>query len=136
MISKKEFFKMHREELKGLKGKERLLKLKELSKRWKEETYEERRKLAFQHGHRHKYITCLLCGRNFPLKIWGKRKKFEVKPDFAVITTRVGGGRSIGYFLDEKENVYLKDLKKQYPEIYANLKEQIKKLYDLFFKSE
>lgn len=85
---------------------------------------------ALKDGTEVTFLTCVLCGRNRPLKNF----KFNVKPDYAVVTVRKGGGRRRGFFRLENRDVYMKDLPKLYPDVWANLKENVEKLYDLIHR--
>ena len=68
---------------------------------------------------------------NRPLERWGKPTRFKVKPDYAIIQVRYGGGRGRGFFLNLDESVTLKELKDQYPDIFKNLKTEVEKLYEI-----
>jgi len=103
-----------------------------LSKAKKAATYEERKAKALSEGTRVEYISCPLCGRNRPLIVWDEETRFEVKPNYAIVQVRYGGGRGIGFFLNEEESIYLQSMREQYPELLDNLKEEIAKLYELF----
>lgn len=105
----------------------------EESKRSKEASYTERRAKALS-GARVEYLTCPLCGRNRPLKMWGKQTTFEVKPNYDIIQIRYGGGRGVGFFLSEGEGTKIEDLQRAYPEVYENLKREVEKLYALLAK--
>jgi len=94
--------------------------------------YEERRAKASS-GARIEYLTCPLCGRNRPLIMWGKQTRFEVKPDYAIIQVRYGGGRGVGFFLSLEESINIEDLEREYPKVYENLKGEIELLYNLLF---
>jgi len=95
-------------------------------------SYEERRAKASS-GARIEYLTCPLCGRNRPLIMWGKQTRFEVKPDYAIIQVRYGGGRGVGFFLSLEESINIEDLEREYPKVYENLKGEIELLYNLLF---
>lgn len=95
-------------------------------------TYEARKAEALATGTRVLYLTCPLCGLNRPLDTYKGRADFEVKPDFAIIQVRYGGGRGRGFFLSEDESVNLEGLKEEFPEVFDNLKEEIEKLYEIF----
>jgi len=95
-------------------------------------SYEERRAKASS-GARIEYLTCPLCGRNRPLIMWGKQTRFEVKPDYAIIQVRYGGGRGVGFFLSLEESINIEDLEREYPKVYENLKDEIELLYNLLF---
>ena len=95
-------------------------------------SYEERRAKASS-GARIEYLTCPLCGRNRPLIMWGKQTRFEVKPDYAIIQVRYGGGRGVGFFLSLEESTNIEDLEREYPKVYENLKGEIELLYNLLF---
>ena len=86
-------------------------------------------------GSRIEYLTCPLCGRNRPLKMWNKQTAFEVKPDYAIIQIRYGGGRGSGFVLSLEESTKLEDLEREYPEVYSNLKAEVEKLHKLLFSS-
>ena len=90
---------------------------------------EERRVQALAWGSEVIFLTCPLCGRNRPLKTHGKPTRFKVKPDYAVITVRKGGGRRIGFFRLPEKDLKLSELKEAYPEVYMNLKESIEELH-------
>ena len=94
--------------------------------------YQERKSKAYASGSRVEYVTCPLCGRNRPLIMWNKETRFEVKPDYAIIQVRYGGGRGSGFFLSESESVKLDRLKQEYPELFENLKSEIEKLHKIF----
>ena len=93
------------------------------------EDREQRRLDAFADGKEIHYLHCPLCGRNRPLDTRKGRSEFEVKLDFGVITTRIGGGRRIGFFRVEGSEVTIADLKDQFPEVYENLREEVEKLH-------
>ena len=95
-------------------------------------SYEERRAKASS-GARIEYLTRPLCGRNRPLIMWGKQTRFEVKPDYAIIQVRYGGGRGVGFFLSLEESINIEDLEREYPKVYENLKGEIELLYNLLF---
>ena len=95
-------------------------------------SYEERRAKASS-GARIEYLTCPLCGRNRPLIMWGRQTRFEVKPDYAIIQVRYGGGRGVGFFLSLEESINIEDLEREYPKVYENLKGEIELLYNLLF---
>ena len=95
-------------------------------------SYEERRAKASS-GARIEYLTCPLCGRNRPLIMWGKQTRFEVKPDYAIVQVRYGGGRGVGFFLSLEESINIEDLEREYPKVYENLKGEIGLLYNLLF---
>ncbi|MHC1628265.1 MAG: hypothetical protein ACXQTI_05500 [Candidatus Nezhaarchaeales archaeon] len=106
----------------------------ERSRRLRDATYEERKAKALTEGTRVEYLTCPLCGLNRPLEKWGKPTVFKVKPDYAIIQVRYGGGRGRGFFLNEKESIKLEDLKNHYPDVFENLKEEVEKLYEIIEK--
>ena len=109
-------------------------KYQERSRRERDETYETRRNKALSQGTRVEFITCPLCGRNRPLEMWGNEVRFEVKPDYAIIQVRYGGGRGSGFFLNENESVKLEEMKEKYPELYINLKNEVFKLNEILQK--
>jgi len=90
-------------------------------------SYEERKAKAMS-GRKVLYLTCPLCGLNRPLESYKGRAAFEVKPDYAIIQVRYGGGRGIGFFLSQGESIKLEELKEQYPEVLRNLKAQAEEL--------
>jgi len=106
-------------------------KYREATHERREATYEERKTKAAG-GARVLYLTCPLCGLNRPLETYKGSSKFQVKPDYAIIQVRYGGGRGIGFFLNEGESVKLPELRSAYPEVLENLREQIQELYELF----
>ena len=92
-------------------------------------TVEERKQHALAFGTRVLYIVCPLCGRNRPLNPHEREQtRFEVKPDFALIQVRYGGGKGSGFFLKEEESLSIEEVKEQYPDLYENLKEQVVRL--------
>lgn len=108
-------------------------KYREQSRRKKAATYEERRAQALS-GTKVLYLTCPLCGLNRPLKTYKGSTQFQVKPDYAIIQVRYGGGRGIGFFLSEEESIKLEDLRDTHPKVFDNLKEQITILHEIFEK--
>ena len=106
-------------------------KYQEESRRRRDETYEERRARALAEGARVEFLTCPLCGLNRPLQRWGRPTRFQVRPDYAIIQVRYGGGRGMGFFLSENESTKLEDLRRTHPEIFDNLKDEITKLYEI-----
>mgnify|MGYP007042398634 CR=1 FL=1 len=92
--------------------------------------YKDRKAQAMDHGKEATFLTCPLCGINRPLKMWGKDTRFNVKPDYAIITVRKGGGRRIGFFRLEDRDVKLADLKELYPAVWRNLKESVEELHN------
>lgn len=92
---------------------------------------ESRKAQALRDGKEVTFLTCPLCGRSRPLRMWGKTTEFQVKPDYAVVTTRIGGGRRIGFFRLEEKDVKVGDLKEAYPLVYANLLENVRELSSL-----
>lgn len=107
-------------------------KYREISRTRRQATYEERRAKALAEGTKVLFLTCPLCGRNRPLETYKGSSRFEVKPDYAIIQVRYGGGRGIGFFLSEDESIKLEDLRSTHPEVLENLKEMIGKLYEIF----
>jgi len=109
------------------------LKIKERKRQAKDKTYEERKARALSEGVKVLFVTCPLCGRGRPMKDrWGKEAAFNVKPDYFLIQARYGAGRGSGFFLKEDESLKIKEVKKEYPEIYENLKKSIKELSKVF----
>jgi hypothetical protein len=96
--------------------------------------YEDRKAQAMADGKEAEFLTCPLCGFNRPLKMWGKDTRFIVKPDYAIITVRKGGGRRIGFFRLEDRDVNLTDLWGEFPEVWKNLFENVNVLHDLLWK--
>ncbi len=92
---------------------------------------ERRKAQAFAEGKEVSYLTCPLCGRSRPLRMWKKDTRFQVKPGYAIVTTRKGGGRRIGFFRLKEKDVKLPDLKEAYPLVYANLLENVRELSSL-----
>jgi len=92
--------------------------------------YEDRKAQAMAHGKEALFLTCPLCGINRPLKMWGKDTRFKVKPEYAIITVRKGGGRRIGFFRVEDGDIQLPDLKEYYPEVWKNLFEEVNTLQE------
>jgi hypothetical protein len=93
--------------------------------------YEDRKAQAMADGKEAAFLTCPLCGINRPLKMWGKDTRFAVKPDYAIITVRKGGGRRIGFFRLEDRDVKLADLWEKYPEVFTNLLQEVNLLHIL-----
>jgi hypothetical protein len=108
-------------------------KYREESKERRERTYDERKAKALA-GTKVLYLTCPLCGLNRPLSSYKGEARFEVKPSYAIIQARYGGGRGIGFFLVPEESITLSELKAIYPEVLENLKEQVFLLYELMRK--
>ena len=117
--------------------------LKKRAERIKEEKrkdYEERKRIALTEGKRFEYLACPLCGYNRPIYKHLKGKvRFGVPELKYIVQVRYGGGRteqgkSIGMFLSEEESIRFDELKEKAPEIYENLREEVKKLYNLLFK--
>jgi len=118
-----------------------------------EVTREQRKKLAMEVGTKVHYITCPLCGRNQPVKQWGREiKPFNVKPDYDIVQIRKGGGkanpRDVEKILDmpatETTEVpgiglgwfrvggyKLEELKEKRPDLWKNLKTEVRKLSEL-----
>lgn len=92
---------------------------------------EQRKAQALRKGKEVSFLTCPLCGRSRPLKMWNKTTSFQVKPAYAIISTRKGGGRRIGFFRIPEKDVPLRDLKEAYPLVYANLLENVQELSSL-----
>lgn len=107
-------------------------KYREVSRAKREASYQQRKAEALSRGARVLYLTCPLCGLNRPLETYKGTTRFEVKPDYAVIQVRYGGGRGIGFFLSEDESIKLEDLRSTHPEVMDNLKEQIEQLHEIF----
>lgn len=107
-------------------------KYREISRSEREATYEERRSKAIATGARVLYVTCPLCGLDRPLETYKGVTRFQVKTDFAIIQVRYGGGRGIGFFLNESESVKPEDLRNTYPEVLDNLREMIEQLHETF----
>lgn len=102
-----------------------------------ERVIEEKRRHAFEHGKRVEYLTCPLCGRNKPLHTWKGKTSFVIKPDYAIIQVRYGGGKDesgkgIGFWLKLEESTNLSKLSANYPEVFENLKDSIIELYESF----
>ncbi len=93
-------------------------------------TYDERKAKAMQ-GTRVLFLTCPLCGLNRPLSSYKGTASFQVKPDYAIIQVRYGGGKGIGFFLDQEESINLQELAKHYPDVLENLKEQVSQLQNI-----
>ena len=96
--------------------------------------YDRRKAQALTKGKEATFLTCPLCGINRPLKMWGKDTRFGVKPDYAILTVRKGGGRRIGFFRLEDRDVKLADLWEQNPEVWKNLFENVGLLHDILMK--
>lgn len=106
-------------------------KYREESRQRRQATREERKAKAMS-GRRVEFLTCPLCGFNRPLETYKGGAKFQVRPDYAIIQVRYGGGRGSGFFLSLEESTKLDKLKESYPDIYLNLKEQVDKLHEAF----
>ena len=102
----------------------------------KKPTYDERKAKALATGKEYLYVTCPLCLKSRPMKIFSNRKIFKIDPNCAMLQTRMmlGGKGSGGFFRDEGKDVNISDLKAKHPSIYKNLKTEIGKLHDLFSK--
>ena len=87
-------------------------------------TYDDRKAKAMQ-GARVLFLTCPLCGLNRPLHTYKGSTRFQVRPDYAIIQVRYGGGRGLGFFLAEDESIKLMDLKDTHPDVFENLKEEV-----------
>lgn len=111
---------------------------REARKAEKEATREQRRQKAMAGAGPIWYITCALCGRSRPLKLWGKTASFKVKPDYAIITGRFGGGNKIGFFRDPNSDVSWDMLSTdpRFKEIWKNLRTEIHALNDLVTEIE
>lgn len=106
----------------------------ERKKAEKKEDYEKRKASAISEGNKYLFLVCPLCLRNRPLQTFFKGKTlFRVDPGCEIIQTRYGiGGRGVGgFYKNDLESVHLPDLKLLYPDIYDNLRTEIKKLYKL-----
>ena len=105
-------------------------------KKKKELTKEERREKAIKEGKPFKYIVCPLCLRARIGRSWKGTVKFKIDPNPEIIQIRYGvGGRGCGgFFKKEDECVKLSELKEVNTEVYNNLKTEVKKLYNLFYK--
>ena len=88
-------------------------------------TTKDARKQKALAGTRVLYLTCPLCGLNRPLSSYKGSATFQVKPDYAIIQVRYGGGRGSGFFLAEEESISLSDLKATNPEVELNLKTEV-----------
>lgn len=109
-------------------------KYRDRSYQKKQATYDERKAKAMA-GTRILYLTCPLCGLNRPLKTYKGDTKFQIKPDYAIIQVRYGGGRGVGFFLSQDESIKLEELRGTYPEVLENLKHQIAELHRVFSKA-
>lgn len=76
----------------------------------KEETYEERKALAFAKGTRVDFMVCPLCGMNRPIRRRRGPPVFISDPEF-FIQARYTFGRESGYFTNEDESLKLGDPK-------------------------
>ena len=111
--------------------------LKKAAREEKDKTYDERREKALREGKKYLYITCPLCGLSRPLRSYKGSVRFTVKPDFAIIQARYGtGGRGQGFFLKEDESLSLSDVKKKYPDVYENLRLEVKRLATMFKRED
>lgn len=91
-----------------------------------------RRAKALVDGKEVVFLTCPLCGKNRPLQNKkGEKARFQIKPDYALITTRKGGGRRIGFFRLPDKDVNLTELKELYPDVFWNLYDNVKELFDI-----
>ena len=100
----------------------------------KDKTFEERQAIAFAEGKQVLFLTCPLCGRGRPVNTWKGKTVFNVKPDYAIVQVRYGkGGRQGGFYLKEDESIFIGDLQAIHPDIYNNLKEEVKVLYEMFW---
>lgn len=112
---------------------------RELAERKKAEKlkdYEQRKSAAISEGNRYLFLVCPLCLRNRPLQTFFKGKTlFRVDPGCEIVQTRYGlGGRGVGgFYKNEPESVRLPDLKSLFPDVYENLREEVLKLYKLFY---
>jgi hypothetical protein len=106
------------------------------SRQLRDLTYDERKKISLKEGKEVTFLTCPLCGRNRPLNIWGRRAVFEFKPDYAIIQIRKGGGRGYGFFLVLDKSLKLNDPEflEKYWDVFLNLKEEVRKLYEFLEK--
>jgi len=109
----------------------RKLELKERIRRERDQSYEERRQWALEHGTRVSFLICPLCGRGRPLDGHRGRAVFQVRPEYPLIQVRIGGGRGIGFFLLEEESLSLEEVREQYPEVYENLLESVEQLAEV-----
>jgi len=106
----------------------------------KKADYDERKEMALLYGKRYVYLACPLCGLSRPIYKHLKGRVWFGVPELKyIVQVRYGGGRtedgrSIGMFLCEEESIKFDELKEKAPEIYENLKREVKKLYDLLFK--
>ena len=100
----------------------------------KEKSFYDRQRNAFSGGHKVLFVTCPLCGRNRPITTWKGKTIFKAKPDYAIVQTRyIGGGKGHGgFFLKEDESVFIEGLAALFPDIYDNLKREIRTLYKMF----
>jgi len=108
----------------------------ERSRQRRDKTYFERQSIAFSEGKRVEYLACPLCGLNRPLIRWGNQVKFQFKKTYAILQVRYGGGRGIGFFLNEGESLRLSELAKKRPDIFENLKEEVNKIAEEINKIE
>jgi hypothetical protein len=115
-------------------AKEAKLKTLQDQKAERDRTYPERRAKAFASGRSYKYLVCPLCLRaRILFSHFGGKVKFKIDPNPEVVQIRYSaGGRAAGWFKKDDECIRLKDVQKAYPEVYANLKEEVSKLYKLF----
>jgi hypothetical protein len=102
----------------------------------KKATREERRAKALVEGKQYRFIVCPLCLRARIGKSWKGKTVFNIDPNPEVIQIRYGlGGRGYGgFFKNVDECIKLSELKDADPEVYNNLKEEIGKLFKLFYE--
>ena len=106
---------------------------KKKGKQYKDADYEARKQRAFAEGVKTLFVTCALCGRNRPMHDrWGKNAEFIVKPDYFLIQARYSYGRGSGFFLKDDESLSVDQVKKEYPEIYDNIKKSVQELAKIF----
>lgn len=110
-------------------------------KRQKEE-YEIRRQKAFNFGKGPIwYRACPLCGFQRPLtNKWGTSPKFKVRPDYAIVHARFGGGRKIGFFRDDRYDMSIETLSSSkdplLSELWNNLRTEVHILNDIIISLE
>jgi len=95
-----------------------------------------RRAQALISGAEIKYLICPLCHKSHPLKTDDSRTLFRVNGNYAIISTRVGGGDRVGFFRIPEKDITLKDLKESYPLVFNNLRNSVEQLSDLIAAQE
>ncbi|MHA1852541.1 MAG: hypothetical protein ACTSUF_03430 [Candidatus Heimdallarchaeaceae archaeon] len=103
----------------------------------KAKTYEARKAKALAEGKRFERIVCPLCLWSRPMRTHKKGKIiFKIDPNPEIIQVRygIGGQKHGGFFKKEDECIRLSELKDANTEVYNNLKTEVKKLYNLFYK--